>query len=236
MSAPGGPARTAPDHWREHFRRRHRRVPEEGVARSLDYSNDRVRFQTYAHVLEGLGVVAGRTVLDAGCGWGTLALLLHASGARVTAFDLVPETIAELAGRHPEIDWRVVDLTAPGPLDGLGPFDGVAAAEVLQHVPFAPAVRALWRVLAPGGRLVASVPNRDCPIVERAQQVQGEHYRPVAQAEIRELAADLGAAAVHLRGLDFQADQSFLPYAASGWGDAVAGRPNRLLFALVRPE
>jgi len=232
VTAPVAPARA--DHWREHFRRRHRQVEAEGVARSLDYSNDRVRFQTYAYVLEGLGVVSGRAVLDAGCGWGTFALVLHACGARVTAFDLVPETIAELARRHPAIDWRVADLTDPGQLDPLGPFDGVAAAEVLQHVPFGPAVRALWRVLAPGGRLVASVPNRDCPIVERAAQVQGEHYRPVAQAEIRELAAELGAAAVHLRGLDFQADQSFLPYAAGGWGDAVAGRPNRLLFALVR--
>ena len=234
MTSARGPAGAAPEHWREHFRRRHRQAEAEGVARSLDYSNDRVRFQTYAHVLEGLGEVAGRALLDAGCGWGTFALVLHACGARVTAFDIVPETIATLAERHPGIDWRVTDLCDPEQLGLLSPFDGVAATEVLQHIPFGPAVRALWAAVAPGGRLVASVPNRDCPIVARAARVQGEHYRPVSQAEIRELAAELGADAVHLQGLGFQDDQSFLPYAASGWGATVPGRPNRLLFALVK--
>jgi 2-polyprenyl-3-methyl-5-hydroxy-6-metoxy-1,4-benzoquinol methylase len=234
VTAAGEPAGADPGFWREHFRRRHRRGGEEGLAKSLDYSNERVRIQTYAHVLEGLGEVAGRALLDAGCGWGSFALLLHACGARVTAFDLVPETIAELARRHPEIDWRAADVADPAALAALGRFDGVAATEVLQYVPFGPAVRALWAVLAPGGRLVAAVPNRDCPIVARVAREQEGRYRPVSQGEIRELAADVGAEAVRILGLTFLDDQRFLPYAASGWGDEAPGRPNRLVFALVK--
>jgi hypothetical protein len=39
---------------------------------------------------------------------------------------------------------------------------------------------------------------------------------------------------VRILGLTVLDDQRFLPYAASGWGDEAPGRPNRLVFALVK--
>ncbi len=54
-----------------------------------------------SRLLELLGDVAGRAVLDAGCGEGFLARILAARGARVTGLDLSPKLIAMARGRDP---------------------------------------------------------------------------------------------------------------------------------------
>ncbi len=46
------------------------------------------------HLLDLLGDVSDRVVLDAGCGEGYLARILAARGARVTGIDLSPRLIA----------------------------------------------------------------------------------------------------------------------------------------------
>lgn len=221
-------------HWREHFGQRHRRAAAGEVAGSLDYSNERVRLQTYASLIEGVGRLAGARALDAGCGWGALALALHGCGAEVTALDLVPETISELERRYPFISWRVADLGRLEEVGDLGPFDAIVAAEVLQYVDFATALGALWQLLAPGGRLVAAVPNADCPIVRRVAR-RDEHWVPVSEEQVRAAASGLDELSeLRLRGLDFQEDQSFLPYRSSEWASRLAGTPNRIVLALVR--
>src|ERR687886_2839360 len=63
-------------------------------------------------MLDLLGDLTGREVLDAGCGEGFLARVLAARGARVTGLDLSPRLIALArakvsAGR---IAYRVADL------------------------------------------------------------------------------------------------------------------------------
>lgn len=52
------------------------------------------RREEAALIRDWLGDLAGRRVLDAGCGRGTLALELARSGARVTGVDLVPRFAA----------------------------------------------------------------------------------------------------------------------------------------------
>jgi ubiquinone/menaquinone biosynthesis C-methylase UbiE len=103
------------------------------------------------------GPLAGRHVLDAGCGDGAYAIAAANLGARVTACDLSPSMIAEAKHRAKEagvhVDFHVGDLAAlPYPDDM---FDVVLAVTVLCFVPEATAaLRELSRVLAPGGRLV----------------------------------------------------------------------------------
>ena len=66
-------------------------------------------------LLELLGDVTGRSVLDAGCGEGYLARVLAGRGARVTGIDLSPRLI-EIAREKDtagEIDYRVADLSQP---------------------------------------------------------------------------------------------------------------------------
>lgn len=105
----------------------------------------------------------GRRVLDAGCGAGLLSEPLARMGGAVTGIDAAPENIA-VAWLHAErqglsIDYRhgeVAQLVAEGLT-----FDLVTSMEVIEHVTDPAAfVAALASLLAPGGMLVISTPNR----------------------------------------------------------------------------
>ncbi|GAA3851641.1 class I SAM-dependent methyltransferase [Streptomyces sedi] len=104
------------------------------------------------------GNVAGRRVLDAGCGSGLLSAELRDRGAVVSGFDSSAGML-ELARRRlgDDADLRVTDLGGPLPYPD-DTFDDVVASLVL-HYPedWGPALAELRRVLKPGGRLIASV-------------------------------------------------------------------------------
>lgn len=105
-----------------------------------------------------LGPVAGRDVLDAGCGSGPLAAQLTAAGARVTGFDVSPRMV-ELAQarRLPGASFAVADLAEPLERLADDSFDLIAASLVLHYLEDWDApLRELRRVLRPGGALVCS--------------------------------------------------------------------------------
>lgn len=108
-------------------------------------------------VLGVLGDIAGRHVLDAGCGPGLYAEELLARGARVTGFDESEQMVQLARRRAPEADLRVARLGDPLPWLGDGSVDLAVMALVLHHVDDrVAALRELHRVLGPGGRLVLS--------------------------------------------------------------------------------
>jgi SAM-dependent methyltransferase len=96
----------------------------------------------------------GRRVLDLGCADGYLAAILAARGYRVTGVER-----ACAAGFPPEVALVEADLDLGLPvLDGL--FDFVLCADVLEHLKEPKRLLDQIRgVLAPGGRLVCSLPN-----------------------------------------------------------------------------
>ena len=109
--------------------------------------------------------LAGRRVLDVGCGGGLLAEGLAARGASVVAIDLAPDNI-EAARQHAAaggltIDYRCVaveDLVR----DAAGEFDTVTCLEMLEHVPDPAAiVTACAAALRPGGKAFFSTINRN---------------------------------------------------------------------------
>ncbi len=109
--------------------------------------------------------LAGRRVLDVGCGGGLLAEALARAGARVTAIDLAPAMI-EVARLHAAesalaLDYRLIaaeELAAAEP----AAFDVVTCMEMLEHVPDPAAMTAtLARLLRPGGALFVSTINRN---------------------------------------------------------------------------
>jgi SAM-dependent methyltransferase len=103
--------------------------------------------------------VAGRRVLDAGCGPGVYAEWLIEQGARVLAVDASPKMVA-LARRRlgTKADVRRADLGKP--LDFLddSSFDVVLSALVLEYIEdWRGTLAEFHRVLRPGGYLVFSV-------------------------------------------------------------------------------
>jgi 2-polyprenyl-3-methyl-5-hydroxy-6-metoxy-1,4-benzoquinol methylase len=222
-------------HWKEHFQHRHRQLSDVGLAKSLDYSNERVLLQTYSAILEGTGALHRKSVLDAGCGWGSSTLLFYACGADVMGIDIVPETISVLRQQYPFILWQAVDLMDKEAMDSLPLFDCIIATEVLQYVDFEPVVKSLWSHVRPGGRLVGAVPNSKCSIVQEVVKRYSEFWKPVSDTQIRRLTEMLfEVQEVYVKGLTFQGNQHFLPYSASEWDEVVQGTPNRIIFVLIR--
>jgi SAM-dependent methyltransferase len=104
------------------------------------------------------GDVAGRRILDAGCGAGALFAVLRERGAIVTGIDQSAGML-KLARRRldGDADLRVAELGAPLPFPD-GAFDDVTASLVLHYLKdWGPALAELRRVLKPGGRLIVSV-------------------------------------------------------------------------------
>jgi len=129
----------------------------EAVSITRKYSLKPDPHSSHSIMLAWLGAGQGRRLLDVGAADGLLSRHLSEAGWRVTGIES-DEALAE-AGRPycermvvSDLDRDVPDLDAP--------FDTIVYGDVLEHlVDPLRTVRALNRWLAPGGRVVISVPN-----------------------------------------------------------------------------
>ncbi|MFG6160461.1 bifunctional 2-polyprenyl-6-hydroxyphenol methylase/3-demethylubiquinol 3-O-methyltransferase UbiG [Halomonas sp. 1390] len=108
--------------------------------------------------------LAGRRVLDVGCGGGILAEAMAHRGAEVTGIDLgeAPLAVARLhAGdQGVGVDYRHISAEAMAEAHP-GEFDVVTCLEMLEHVPDpASVVRACVALVKPGGQVFFSTLNR----------------------------------------------------------------------------
>lgn len=118
-----------------------------------------------AHIERLAGGLAGKRVVDIGCGGGILAEAMAARGASVLGIDLAekPLKVAMLHARESGTNagYRLVaaeDLAAEEP----GAFDLVTCMEMLEHVPDpASTVAACARLVRPGGQVFFSTINRN---------------------------------------------------------------------------
>ena len=124
--------------------------------------------------LDLAGDVAGRRILDAGCGSGPLFAALRERGAVVTGMDssvrmlqLARQRLGDGAALH------LADLRSPLPFVD-GAFDDVIASLVLHYLEdWTAPLAELRRVLTPGGRLIASVEH---PFHSQMQAPPGTDY------------------------------------------------------------
>ena len=123
------------------------------------------RYRTEWHIPAFVGSVdvAGREVLEIGCGNGTDGVLFATAGARYTGVDLTPEAV-DATRRH----FAVAGLDGYLRIENCEhlsfadkSFDVVYSFGVLHHTPHpATAVREVYRVLKPGGTALVMLYHR----------------------------------------------------------------------------
>lgn len=119
----------------------------------------RVRF------VDELCPLAGKRVLDVGCGGGILSEAMALRGASVTGLDMgeTPLKIAKLHGLESgvSVEYRQMTVEALAE-EAPEQFDLVTCMEMLEHVPDpASVVAACARLVKPGGQIIFSTLNRN---------------------------------------------------------------------------
>ncbi|HEX9841839.1 MAG TPA: class I SAM-dependent methyltransferase [bacterium] len=165
-----------------------------------------------ALVFRMAGPLAGRRVLDVGCGDGDWALAAARQGAQVVGVDASLPMIeaARVRARDAALDVRFQQGDAMALPFEHDRFDGVLAVTVLCFVPDAPAaLREMARVLVPGGRLVLGELGRwnAWGALRRLRAWRGSQlWRTVSfrtVGELRALACDAGLKVEQVRGAVF---------------------------------
>ncbi|MGH9579058.1 MAG: bifunctional 2-polyprenyl-6-hydroxyphenol methylase/3-demethylubiquinol 3-O-methyltransferase UbiG, partial [Terriglobales bacterium] len=109
--------------------------------------------------------LAGRAVLDVGCGGGILAEAMAQRGAAVTGIDLGDKAlrIAQLHMLESGVQVRYESASAESFAEAhAGQFDLLTCMELLEHVPEPPStVAACARLVKSGGRVIFSTINRN---------------------------------------------------------------------------
>lgn len=116
--------------------------------------------------IDGHAALAGKTVLDVGCGGGILADSMARKGASVTGIDLASKSLRvaqlhALEAGTPNIQYREVPVEALA-AESPASFDVVTCMEMLEHVPDpASVVHACAQLVKPGGWVFFSTINRN---------------------------------------------------------------------------
>jgi 2-polyprenyl-3-methyl-5-hydroxy-6-metoxy-1,4-benzoquinol methylase len=216
----------------------------QAAERALTFRTDaaRLRFDSDSYLdheswirpaLEQLGDVAGRSILDFGCGHGMMGVTLARLGACVTAFDLSGGYIREARARASANGVLVQFLTADAerlPFADRS-FDAIWGNAVLHHLDLARAASEIRRVLRPGGRAVFCEPWGENPVLVWARtRLSDPNKRTPTERPLRyyQLAALRETFDVELRGFQFFGIGA-RAWPALSWGRLVKGIDRRLL-------
>ena len=134
-------------------------IERRGWAASADHYDDhfgRHAIRAVPGILDALGPLQGRRLLEVCCGTGHLARAAAARGALAEGLDFSPNMVARAVALHPALSFHQGDAQAL-PFDD-GSFAAVACGFGLMHLPDADrGIAEACRVLGPGGRYAFTV-------------------------------------------------------------------------------
>jgi 2-polyprenyl-6-hydroxyphenyl methylase/3-demethylubiquinone-9 3-methyltransferase len=130
------------------------------------------------YIASQCGGLAGKAVVDIGCGGGILTEAMAREGAAVTGIDLAEKALGvarlHLIESGTNVDYRMMSAEALA-TEAPSSFDVVTCMELLEHVPDpASTVAACAKLVRPGGRVVISTINRNAKAY--AQAIVGAEY------------------------------------------------------------
>jgi 2-polyprenyl-6-hydroxyphenyl methylase/3-demethylubiquinone-9 3-methyltransferase len=169
--------------------------------------------------INGLAPLAGRRVVDVGCGGGILADSMARKGAQVLGIDLAGKAlkVAQLHAAEagtPSIEYReiaVETLAEEAPAS----FDTVTCMEMLEHVPDpSSVVRACATLAKPGGWVFFSTINRNPKaflyaivgaeyLLKLLPQGTHEYARFIRPSELAQWCRDAGLVLQGTRGMEY---------------------------------
>jgi len=168
--------------------------------------------------IDGLAPLAGKQVIDVGCGGGILAEAMARLGARVTGIDLSEKPL-KVAQLHRLESGLAIDYALSSPEDFAARngerFDVVTCMELLEHVPDpARTVAACARLARPGGRVFFSTINRNPKsylfavigaeyLLKLLPRGTHDYARFIKPSELSRWCRDAGLRAVELKGMTY---------------------------------
>jgi 2-polyprenyl-6-hydroxyphenyl methylase / 3-demethylubiquinone-9 3-methyltransferase len=164
--------------------------------------------------------LAGKSLLDVGCGGGLMTEALARMGGKVTGVDAAPENIS-VAQAHADAQGLDVHYVCADVATMDGQFDLVTSMEVVEHVEDPAAfIQALADRLAPGGLMVLSTPNRT-PLSRLALITVGEGLGQIPKGthdwsafltpeELETFCVEAGLRVTDKQGLSFNPTKGFV--------------------------
>jgi 2-polyprenyl-3-methyl-5-hydroxy-6-metoxy-1,4-benzoquinol methylase len=135
----------------------------EGCEQYARYEAQVARFEVLPFLLEGGASLAGRRVVDVGCGLGGVTSVLAEEGAVCLGVDINPAYITAASELWGDVNGRLrfvcCDITSERVDISHGPFDVAILRDVLEHVPRPPYfLNRVVELTRPGGEIFVSFP------------------------------------------------------------------------------
>ena len=162
--------------------------------------------------------LAGKKVLDIGCGGGILAESMAKKGAVVTGIDLSEKAlkVADLHGLESGVEVHYEKIAAEDlAVREAGQFDIVTCMEMLEHVPDpASIVRACSTLVKPGGKVFFSTLNRNPKsylfailgaeyLLRMLPKGTHDYAKFITPAELSQFARNAGLTVDSLKGMSY---------------------------------
>jgi 2-polyprenyl-6-hydroxyphenyl methylase/3-demethylubiquinone-9 3-methyltransferase len=163
--------------------------------------------------------LAGKRVLDVGCGGGILSDSMARKGAQVLGIDLASKALRvaqlhALEAQTANVEYREIAVEALA-VEQPGTFDAVTCMEMLEHVPDpGSVVRACSQLVKPGGWVFFSTINRNPKsflfaivgaeyVLNLLPRGTHEYLKFIRPSELAAYARGAGLQLVHTRGMEY---------------------------------